>query len=338
MFEVPLLLLLIIVAALIFDFTNGAHDCANAIATVVSTKVLTPRAAVSMAAVLNLMGALLGTEVAHTLGSGIVRPDVVMDSHILVLAALVGAISWNSITWYFGIPSSSSHALIGGLMGAAFAHAGTDALNGGSIINKVVLPLLLSPLAGFAMGLLLMGIISIAFFRVNRPLVNRIFRKSQIASAGFMALSHGLNDAQKTMGVITLALLIYGEIDSISVPLWVKLVCALAMAAGTAVGGWKIVKTMGHKIFKLEPVHGFAAETSAAAVIGCASALGAPISTTHTITACIFGVGSTKRLSAVRWGIAGNLLIAWTLTIPASGCVGALSFVILEWIFGVNAW
>ncbi len=333
MFEVSLLLVLIVVAALVFDFTNGAHDCANAIATVVSTKVLTPRVAVGMAAALNLLGAFLGTEVAHTLGSGIVRPDVVMGSHILVLAALIGAIAWNSITWYFGIPSSSSHALIGGLMGAAMAHAGTGALNGMSIVTKVVLPLLISPLAGFAMGLILMGAISIAFFRVNRPLVNRIFRKSQIASAGFMALSHGLNDAQKTMGVITLALLIFGQIDTIHVPLWVKLACALAMGAGTAVGGWKIVKTMGHKIFKLEPVHGFAAETSAAMVIGCASLAGAPISTTHTITACIFGVGSTKRLSAVRWGIAGNLIIAWVLTIPASAVVGAISFWLLDLVF-----
>ena len=300
MFDVPILLILIVIAALIFDFTNGAHDCANAIATVVSTKVLTPRTAVVMAAALNMFGALLGTEVAHTLGSGIVRPEVVSGSHILVLAALIGSIAWNSLTWYFGIPSSSSHALIGGLMGAALAHAGPDSLSVLSIVSKVILPLLLSPFAGFSMGLLLMGGISIAFFRVGRPLVNRIFRKSQIASAGFMALSHGLNDAQKTMGVITLALLIFGEIDSISVPLWVKLACSLAMACGTAVGGWKIVRTMGHKIFKLEPVHGFAAETSAALVIGCASALGAPISTTHTITACIFGVGATKRLSAPK--------------------------------------
>ncbi|MDL2315566.1 inorganic phosphate transporter [Desulfovibrio sp. OttesenSCG-928-A18] len=330
MFEVPLLLVLIVIAALVFDFTNGAHDCANAIATVVSTKVLTPRFAVCMAALLNLVGALLGTEVAHTLGGGIVRPEVVAGSHILVLAALVGAIAWNSITWYFGIPSSSSHALIGGLMGASLAHAGAQSLNGASIIKKVVLPLLISPLAGFAMGLVLMGVICILFFRVNRPLVNRIFRKSQIASAGVMALSHGLNDAQKTMGIITLALLIFGQIDDITVPLWVKIACALAMAAGTGLGGWKIVKTMGHKIFKLEPVHGFAAETSAAMVIGGASLLGAPISTTHTITACIFGVGSTKRLSAVRWGVAGNLIIAWVLTIPASGLVGALCFWLLD--------
>lgn len=334
MFEVPFLLVIIVIAALTFDFTNGAHDCANAIATVVSTKVLTPRTAVILAAMLNLLGALLGTEVAHTLGSGIVRPEVVTGSHILVLAALVGAIAWNSITWYFGIPSSSSHALIGGLMGAALAHAGAGSLNLLSIANKVILPLLVSPLAGFCMGLLLMGFISIAFFHVNRSLVNRIFRKSQIVSAGFMALSHGLNDAQKTMGVITLALLIFGQIDSITVPLWVKLACALAMAAGTAMGGWRIVKTMGHKIFKLEPVHGFAAETSAALVIGCASLFGAPVSTTHTITSCIFGVGSTKRLSAVRWGIAGNLIIAWVLTIPASATVGAISFFILELFWG----
>ncbi len=334
MFDVPFLLILIVLAALVFDFTNGAHDCANAIATVVSTKVLTPRTAVCLAAALNLIGALLGTEVAHTLGSGIVRPEVVTGSHILVLAALIGAIAWNSITWYFGIPSSSSHALIGGLMGAALAHAGHDALNAISIVKKVIVPLLISPLAGFAMGFLLMLVISIAFFKVNRGIVNRFFRKSQIFSAGIMALSHGLNDAQKTMGVITLALLIFGKIDTVHVPLWVKLACAMAMAAGTAVGGWKIVKTMGHKIFKLEPVHGFAAETSAALVIGCASTFGAPISTTHTITACIFGVGSTKRLSAVRWGIAGNLLIAWVLTIPASATVGAISFWLLELVEG----
>lgn len=333
MFDIPFLLCVIIIAALIFDFTNGAHDCANAIATVVSTKVLSPRTAVIMAAALNLIGALLGTEVALTLGSGIVRPEVVSGSQILVLAAVIGAISWNAITWYFGIPSSSSHALIGGLMGASLAHVGPEALNILSIFKKVLLPLIISPLAGFCVGVLFMLVISLLFFRVARPVVNRFFHKAQIASAGVMALSHGLNDAQKTMGIITLALLIFGKIDSISVPLWVKLVCALAMAAGTAIGGWKIVKTMGHKIFKLEPVYGFAAETSAGLVIAGASLIGAPISTTHTITACIFGVGSTKRLSAVRWGIAGNLIIAWVLTLPASACVGALSFFLLSLLF-----
>ncbi|MDR1125470.1 MAG: inorganic phosphate transporter [Deltaproteobacteria bacterium] len=333
MFEIPLLLLVIIITALVFDFTNGAHDCANAIATVVSTKVLSPRAAVAMAAILNLTGALLGTEVAHTLGAGIVRPDIVSGSHILVLAGLIGAIFWNSFTWYFGIPSSSSHALIGGLIGAAFAHAGFDALNALSIVKKVLLPLALSPLAGFCAGVALMSLIIFVFHRVRRQTANGFFRRAQVFSAGTMALSHGLNDAQKTMGVITLALLIFGQIDSIVVPLWVKLACSLAMAAGTSVGGWKIVKTMGHKIFKLEPAHGFAAETSAALVIAGASMLGAPVSTTHTITACIFGVGSTKRLSAVRWGVAGNLLVAWVLTIPAAATVGALAFLLLDRVF-----
>ncbi len=333
MFDIPILLIIIVIMALVFDFTNGAHDCANAIATVVSTKVLSPRVAVLMAASLNLVGALLGTEVAQTLGSGIVRPDVVSGSHVLVLAGLVGAVVWNSLTWYFGIPSSSSHALIGGLIGAALAHAGVDALNGLSIIKKVIVPLVVSPLAGFVAGLVLMFLIMFLFFRMRRSTATNVFRKAQVASAGFMALSHGLNDAQKTMGVITLALFIFGKIDSIAVPLWVKLACALAMGAGTSMGGWKIVKTMGHKIFKLEPVHGFAAETSAALVIAVASLVGMPISTTHTITACIFGVGSTKRISAVRWGVAGNLVIAWVLTIPAAAVVGWLSFLILELIF-----
>lgn len=326
MFEIPVLLAVIVLVALIFDFTNGAHDCANAIATVVSTKALSPRAAVTMAALLNLGGALLGTEVAKTLGSGIVHPDVVAGSHVLVLAALVGAIAWNVITWYYGIPSSSSHSLIGGLMGAAVASAGLQSLNGMSIVNKVLLPLIISPVAGFCVAFLVMWGIYWACARMNRGSVNRWFYKMQIVSAGFMATSHGLNDAQKTMGVITLALLIFGQVDTVEVPLWVKLACALAMAAGTAVGGWKIVKTMGHKIFKLEPVHGFAAESSAALVITGASMMGAPISTTHTISACIFGVGSTKRLSAVRWGVAGNLVVAWVLTIPAAASIAWLSF------------
>ena len=330
MFEIPLLLIIIVLVALVFDFTNGAHDCANAIATVVSTKALSPRVAVSMAALLNLGGALLGTEVAKTLGSGIVNPSVVAGSHVLVLAALVGAIAWNVITWYYGIPSSSSHSLIGGLMGAAMGAAGMGSLNGASIVNKVLLPLVLSPLAGFSVAFLVMWAIYWIFARCHRGSVNRWFYKMQILSAGFMATSHGLNDAQKTMGVITLALLIFGQIDSVEVPLWVKLACALAMAAGTAVGGWKIVKTMGHKIFKLEPVHGFAAESAAALVITGASLVGAPISTTHTISACIFGVGSTKRLSAVRWGVAGNLVVAWVLTIPAAAFIAWISYFALH--------
>lgn len=333
MFDIPVLLALIVLVALIFDFTNGAHDCANAIATVVSTKVVTPRFAVGAAALLNLGGALLGTEVAKTLGSGIVLPHVVEGSHVLVLAALVGAIAWNCITWYFGIPSSSSHALIGGLIGAAVADAGFGALNGQGIVDKVLIPLVASPLAGFLVGYLIMWIIFWICARVHRRRVNGVFRRLQLVSAGFMAISHGLNDAQKTMGIITLALLIFGKIDAVEVPLWVKLSCAGAMALGTAVGGWKIVKTMGHRIFKLEPVHGFAAETSAAMVITGASMMGAPVSTTHTITACIFGVGSTKRLSAVRWNVAGSLVTAWLLTLPAAGTVGYVSYWLLHFIW-----
>lgn len=333
MFEVPLLLAIIVLVALVFDFTNGAHDCANAIATVVSTKVVTPRFAVGAAAILNLAGALLGTEVAKTLGSGIVLPQVVEGSHVLVLAALVGAIAWNCITWYFGIPSSSSHALIGGLIGAAVADAGFSALNAQGIVDKVLIPLIASPLAGYAMGFVIMWIIYWTCAHVQRSRVNGAFRRLQLVSAGFMATSHGLNDAQKTMGIITLALLIFGEIDSVEVPLWVKLACAGAMALGTAVGGWKIVKTMGHRIFKLEPVHGFAAETSAALVITGASMLGAPVSTTHTISACIFGVGSTKRLSAVRWNVAGSLVTAWILTLPAAGSIGYVSYWLLHFIW-----
>ncbi len=333
MFEIPLLLILIVLTALIFDFTNGAHDCANAIATVVSTKVATPRMAVAMAAVLNLLGALLGTEVAKTLGGGLVFPEMVEGSQILVFAALVGAIVWNLFTWYLGIPSSSSHALIGGLLGAAWAHAGFAAINFSGVVGKVILPFIGSPLAGFCAGFVAMLLIAWLCASHRRAKVNAWFRKLQLVSAGFMALSHGLNDAQKTMGVITLALLLFGEIDSVEIPLWVKLLCAGAMCMGTAVGGWKIVKTMGHRIFKLEPVHGFAAETATGCVITCASLMGAPVSTTHTVSAAIFGVGSSKRLSAVRWGVAGQLVTAWVLTLPCAGAVGALSYKVLHLIW-----
>jgi PiT family inorganic phosphate transporter len=328
-----MLLIAIILAALIFDFTNGAHDCANAIATVVSTKVVSPRFAVGAAAVLNLAGALLGTEVAKTLGGDIVLPQATAGDQTLVLAALAGGIAWNCITWHFGIPSSSSHALIGGLMGAAIGNVGIEAVNLQGVVNKVLIPLVASPLAGFVGGLLFMMAIFWVCARMNRKTVNVAFRRLQLVSSGLMATSHGLNDAQKTMGVITLALVIFGELDTVTVPLWVKLLCAGAMSLGTAIGGWRIVKTMGHRIFKLEPVHGFAAETSAAAVISGASLLGAPISTTHTITACLFGVGSTKRLSAVRWNIAGSLIVAWVLTLPAAGLMGWIAAWLLRRVF-----
>ncbi|MHC1791964.1 inorganic phosphate transporter [Solidesulfovibrio sp.] len=327
--DLPILLVVVVVIALIFDFTNGAHDSANAIATIVSTKVLSPVVAVVMAGVLNLFGAFLGTSVAHTIGSGIVRPEMVAGSQGLVLAALLGAIFWNLLTWYLGLPSSSSHALIGGLIGAAIAFGGFDAPSYGSIATKVLVPLLLSPLAGFLSGYLLMVLLSWMVVRSSPKRVNYLFKKLQIVSSAFMATSHGLNDAQKTMGIITLALFTFHEIPEMTVPFWVKLSCALAMGLGTASGGWKIVKTMGHKIFKLEPIHGFAAETAAAAVICGASAMGAPISTTHTISTTVIGVGASKRLSAVRWGVAGKLVVAWVLTIPASALVAALCYWLL---------
>ncbi|MCR5813326.1 MAG: inorganic phosphate transporter [Desulfovibrio sp.] len=325
MFELPLLLVVIVAVALIFDFTNGAHDSANAVATIISTRVVSPRLAVSCAALLNLAGALLGTEVARTLGGGLVLPEVVEHSQLLVLAALSAAIIWNCITWYFGIPSSSSHALIGGLIGAATAEAGIEALNLQGIVQKVLLPLVGAPLLGFMAGFLLMWATYWVFAKTRRQKVNALYRKLQCCSAAFMATSHGLNDAQKTMGIVTLALFTFGKIPAIDVPLWVKLSCATAMALGTALGGWKIIKTMGSRIFRLEPVHGFTAECSATMVITASSYLGAPISTTQTISSAIFGVGSTRRLSAVRWGIAGNLVTAWLLTLPCAGSIGYLS-------------
>jgi inorganic phosphate transporter, PiT family len=312
---------IIVIVALVFDYTNGAHDSANAIATVVSTKVLSPRTAVLMAALLNFVGALVGTSVAHTIGSGIIHPDMVKGSQALVLAALIGAIFWNALTWYLGLPSSSSHALIGGLMGSAIAHGGWSTLNYVSIFQKVVLPLFLSPMAGLLGGYLLMLGLAWLCRGAHPRKANSTFRKLQIVSSAFMATSHGLNDAQKTMGIITLALFIFHLIPTMEVPLWVKMASALVMGLGTATGGWKIVKTMGHKIFKLEAIHGFAAETAAALVIVGASSVGAPISTTHTISSTVLGVGSSKRLSAVRWGVAGNMVVAWLLTIPMAGLV-----------------
>lgn len=330
MLEIPLLLIVVIVVALAFDFTNGAHDTANAIATVVSTKVLSPGVAVMMAAVLNLIGALLGSHVAQTIGSGIVHPEMIKGCQALTLAALFGAIFWNILTWYLGLPSSSSHALIGGLIGATLAYRGVDALNFHSIGYKILVPLFLSPMAGFLAGYLVMLALSWIFRNTHPRKANKAFRKLQILSSAFMATSHGTNDAQKTMGIITLALFIGHHIPDTRVPLWVQISCAVVMAMGTATGGWKIIKTMGHKIFNLEPVHGFSAETSAAGVISVASSMGAPISTTHVISAAILGVGSSKRLSAVRWGVARRMGVAWILTIPAAGAVAALCFELLS--------
>ncbi len=330
MLEIPISLVVVIVVALTFDFTNGAHDTANAIATVVSTKVLSPMAAVIMAAVLNLVGALIGTHVAQTVGSGIVHPGMIRGCQALTLAGLFGAIAWNILTWYLGLPSSSSHALIGGLIGATLAYTGAHALNFYSIFHKVLLPLLVSPFAGFVVGYLLMLALSWIFCNAHPRKVNKAFRKLQMLSSAFMATSHGTNDAQKTMGLITLALFISHKVTNMSVPFWVQLTCATCMGLGTAIGGWRIIKTMGHKIFNLQAVHGFSAETSAAGVILTASFLGTPISTTHVISATILGVGSSKRLSAVRWGVAGQMAVAWILTIPAAALIAAAFFKLIS--------
>jgi PiT family inorganic phosphate transporter len=319
---------------LAFDYTNGAHDTANAIATVVSTKVLSPATAVAMAALLNLIGAFIGTHVALTVGSGIVDPEMIRGCQALTLAGLCGAITWNLLTWYLGLPSSSSHALIGGLIGATLTYKGAAALKFSSIFYKVLVPLALSPLAGFLAGYMVMVALSWIFRDAHPRKVNKAFRRLQILSSAFMATSHGTNDAQKTMGIITLALFIGHRIPEMTVPFWVQLACALCMAMGTATGGWKIIKTMGHKIFNLEAVHGFSAETSAAGVISVASFFGAPISTTHVISSAILGVGSSKRLSAVRWGVAGQMVTAWILTIPAAGLVAAACFKLM-WLMGL---
>ncbi|WP_437330065.1 anion permease [Sorangium sp. So ce381] len=315
-------LTLVIVVALVFDYINGFHDTANAIATVVSTGVLPIRTAVMLAALFNFGGALTGTAVASTIGKGLIVPSAV--TQVVVLSALVGAIFWNLFTWYFGIPSSSSHALVGGLVGAGAGRAGTAAVQGAGLL-KVVKSLVISPLVGFVISFF--GMIAIFWIvRRTRPaVVNRRFRTLQMLSAGFMALSHGSNDAQKTMGIITMSLVAYGVIPAghgdFHVPLWVVLACATAMALGTAAGGVRIIKTMGTKIIDLKPIHGFAAETSAAATILTSSFLGMPVSTTHVITGCIMGAGASQRVSAVRWGVTTRILWAWVLTIPVSAVV-----------------
>jgi PiT family inorganic phosphate transporter len=318
-------IIVVIVVALGFDYTNGFHDAANAIATSVSTRALTPRAALAMAAVMNLVGAFLGTEVASTVGSGIIDAPQGMPGLVVVLAALIGAIVWNLVTWYFGMPSSSSHALIGGLVGAALASAGTVRWNG--VIEKVVIPMVISPIVGFALAGLVMTALLWIFRRGNPGRLNRGFRAAQTVSAAAMALGHGLQDAQKTMGVIVLALVIGGYHEGFEIPWWVIVLAAGALSAGTYAGGWRIMRTLGRRIIALDPPRGFAAEITASAVLyTTAFAFAAPISTTQTITSSILGAGATKRLSAVRWGVAGNILIAWVLTIPMAALSAALAY------------
>ena len=333
MLDVPVLLICIVVVALIFDYTNGAHDTGNVIATVVSTNAMSPRAAVAMAAVLNFAGALVGDQVAQTIGKGIINPQMIAGCRTLVLAALIGAIAWNIITWAAGLPSSSSHALIGGLIGAAIAYRGWGCIEYASVFWKVLLPILLSPMAGFIIGFLSMAALSWMCIRMRPGRANRIFRRLQIISSSLMAFSHGMNDAQKTMGILALALFLFDRIPAVVVPLWVKLACGSVIALGTATGGWKIIKTMGSKFFRIEPIHGFAIQTASAAVIELATLFGAPISTTHVISSAVLGAGASKRLSAVRWGVAGQMVMAWVLTLPASALMGAMCLYLLRMVF-----
>jgi len=326
-----LLLILVIGAALVFDFINGFHDTANAIATCISTRALSIRSAIMMAAGLNFVGAMISTKVATTIGKEIVDPSNV--TQMVVLAGIIGAIIWDLITWYYGIPSSSSHAIIGGIMGAVIAHAGVAALHGAGL-KKIILALVLSPLIGIATGFIFMVIMLWAFRNKSPYGLNKAFRKLQVLSAAFMAFSHGTADAQKSMGVITLALVSYGYIATFHVPPWVMVACALAMALGTAIGGWRIIKTVGHDFVKLQPVHGFCVETASAGVILGAAALGMPTSTTHVITSSILGVGLSKRLSAVNWQIAYRIVWAWVLTIPASAAVSFVTYQTLSPFLG----
>ncbi len=315
--EIAILLLVIaVVLTLIFDFINGFHDAANAIATVVSTKVLSPRTAVIMGGLFNLVGAMLGVEVAATIGKGLV--DATTITIQTILCTVTAAITWNLITWWKGLPTSSSHAIVGSLLGATFFSAigGWDSIKVDAVLSKVIMPMVVSPVLGLTIGFLLMLVLSWMVFRQPLRRTNSIFAKLQIFSAAFMALNHGQNDAQKSMGIIALALVLTFPSEAFSVPLWVKLSCAIMMCLGTMAGGWRIIRTMGNKMIKLQPIHGFAAETTASIIISGASQMGIPVSTTQVITTSIMGVGAAKRLSAVRWGIVGNILWAWVLTIP----------------------
>ncbi len=321
-------LLFVVVLAVIFDYINGFHDTANAIATSVATRALRPQVAVAMAAAFNFIGAFAGTAVATTIGEGLV--DEQTTTQAIVAAALLGAIAWNLLTWWWSLPSSSSHALIGGLLGATIIAAGTGALKVQGIVDKVLIPMFSSPVIGFLGALLLMVALAWLFRGTPRKPMARLFRKLQVLSAGYMAFAHGSNDAQKTMGIITLALFAAGAIGSIEVPTWVIIVSATALSAGTAVGGWRIMRTMGQRVAELEPVHGFAAETTAATVLVGTAHFGMPVSTTHIISSAIMGVGTSQGLRAVRWGVARSILVAWVVTIPAAGIMAAGAWLVIE--------
>ena len=324
------LIVVVLILAVTFDYINGFHDTANAIATSVSTRALKPEQAIVLSATANFVGALTGTAVAKTIASGLaITPDGA-QGQIIVSAALIGAIAWNLVTWRLGIPSSSSHALIGGLLGAVIVASGVAAIKLDGVRDKVLVPLVLSPVLGIALGFGLMVLLLNLLQRGHPRRLNDRFRRLQVLSASYMAFSHGSNDAQKTMGIITLALFAAGLLPTPDVPLWVIVTAATAISLGTAAGGWRIIKTMGQRVVKLDPIHGFAAETTAATIILGASHFGMPVSTTHVISSAIMGVGATGGLSAVRWGVAGNIVIAWILTLPAAGFVAAVAYLVLD--------
>ncbi|MBZ4319114.1 inorganic phosphate transporter [Streptomyces huiliensis] len=327
-------LVVTIAVALGFTYTNGFHDSANAIATSVSTRALTPRAALAMAAVMNLAGAFLGSGVAKTVSKGLIETPVGDKGMGILFAALVGAVVWNMVTWYFGLPSSSSHALFGGMVGAALA-GGTTVIWSG-VVEKVIIPMFLSPFVGLIIGYLVMVVIMWMFRKANPHKAKRGFRIAQTVSAAGMALGHGLQDAQKTMGIVVMALVI-GDVQDkdAAIPLWVKLACAITLSLGTYAGGWRIMRTLGRRIIELDPPQGFAAETTAASVMYTASFMfHAPISTTHVITSAIMGVGSTKGSRAVRWGVAKNIVMGWFITMPAAAIVAAVSYWCVQLAFG----
>ncbi|MEA2459274.1 MAG: inorganic phosphate transporter, PiT family [Thermoleophilaceae bacterium] len=331
-----LILIIVVAAALAFDFTNGFHDTANVVATAISTRALPPRVAVTFAAILNFVGAFISLAVAATVAKGIVNADSITPT--IVFAGLIGAIVWNLATWYFGLPSSSSHALIGGVVGAAFAAQGASAIQGDGLLGKVVVPALIAPVLAFVVA----GVGILVVYRIVGRLrpgpVTRGFKLGQLLSGGLLALAHGTNDAQKTMGVITLALIAHGDIakDNFHVPNWVVVASATAIALGTYTGGWRIIKTMGSRIIKMDAAQGFSAQGAGAVVILASSHFGYPLSTTHVINGGIMGAGAAKRLSAVRWGVAGNIAIAWVLTLPAAALGGAAVWGVAR-IFGTGA-
>ncbi len=317
-------LVVVLVLAVVFDYINGFHDTANAIATSVATRALRPQHAILMAAAFNFIGAFAGTAVAKTVGAGLVNEAT--TSQAIVVAALLGAIAWNLLTWRLGIPSSSSHALIGSLLGATILAAGMGAVKWTGVVGSVLVPLVSSPVLGFIGAFFLMIALYWIFRRARRRPMTRGFRRLQVLSAGYMAFAHGSNDAQKTMGIVTLALFSAGVIPTVDVPVWVIVMAASAISLGTAVGGWRIMRTMGRKVVELEPIHGFAAETTAATVLLVTAHLGMPVSTTHVISSAIMGVGSSKGPRGVRWGVARTILIAWVVTIPATAVAGALAW------------